>query len=163
MSLVAPFVVPLPSRRATVRVGRAVGALLAPGDLVLLTGPLGAGKTFLARAIARGYGVEARAAVASPTFNLVHEHEGRAGPLLHVDLYRLLDSPRGLDAEVMALGLRERRDEGAVLLVEWGDDAAHALGGEPRLHVRLTRDGGQRSLAAEGPATSALERALELP
>jgi tRNA threonylcarbamoyladenosine biosynthesis protein TsaE len=123
----------LGSRRETIRLGRAVAQVLQPGDLVLLSGDLGAGKTFLARAIARGLGIEG--AVASPTFTLVQEHESAKGIVLHADLYRLLEGD--VNAEVARLGLRERRAEGAILVVEWGDTAVDALGGAPELHVSL--------------------------
>ncbi|HEX3345421.1 MAG TPA: tRNA (adenosine(37)-N6)-threonylcarbamoyltransferase complex ATPase subunit type 1 TsaE, partial [Polyangiaceae bacterium] len=119
-----------------------------PGDLVLLSGELGAGKTFLARTIARALGVDG--SVTSPTFALVLEYETERATLVHVDLYRL----RGPDlaAEVARLGLRERRREGAVLLVEWGDDAVEALGGEPSLVVSLVVAGElERVATLSGP------------
>lgn len=96
-------------------------------------GDLGAGKTFLARAVARAMGVTGT--VPSPTFALVQEYDTARGALLHVDLYRLRGA--GLAGEVARLGLRERRREGAIVLVEWGDDAVDALGGEPAITVRL--------------------------
>ena len=119
-------IVRLASRRDTTRLGGRIAAVLEPGDLVLLSGDLGAGKTFLARAIARARGVPTDIAIASPTFTLVQEYETPNGALLHVDLYRLREE--GLDAkvspatvrEVRRLGLAERRAEGAILLVEWG-------------------------------------------
>jgi tRNA threonylcarbamoyladenosine biosynthesis protein TsaE len=122
--------------------------MLSPGDLVLLSGELGAGKTFLARAIARGLGVRGR--VTSPTFTLVQEYTTTKGTLVHADLYRLLDAPAGLAAEVERLGLRERRGEGAIVLVEWGDDAASALGGDVALQVRLTIADKLRTAVLEG-------------
>jgi tRNA threonylcarbamoyladenosine biosynthesis protein TsaE len=100
---------------------------------VILEGDLGAGKTFLARAVARAMGVSGT--VPSPTFALVQEYDTARGVLLHVDLYRLRGA--GLAGEVARLGLRERRGEGAIVLVEWGEDATAALGGEPALAVRL--------------------------
>jgi tRNA threonylcarbamoyladenosine biosynthesis protein TsaE len=112
-----------------------------------LSGDLGAGKTFLVRAIARALGV--RGAVTSPTFALVHEYEAARAPLVHADLYRL----RGerLMHEVTRLGLRERRGEGAIVLVEWGEDAAPALG-EPSLVVSLAvGSDGARAAALSGP------------
>jgi tRNA threonylcarbamoyladenosine biosynthesis protein TsaE len=147
----------LKSRRDTVRLGRTIAESLDAGDLVLLSGDLGVGKTFLARSIVRGYGVTGRVRVGSPTFSLVHEYETPRGVLLHVDLYRLLDGKVPIEREVERLGVRERRGEGAALLVEWGDSAAEALGGDPAVTVKLafgaapsTREvtlGGRRALA----------------
>lgn len=124
----------LRTRRDTRRLGNVIARVLSPGDLVVLSGDLGAGKTFLVRAIARALGAEGR--VTSPTFTLVHEYATRRGPLVHVDLYRLLDAG-DLAAEVARLGLRERRAEGAIVLVEWGESAVAALGGEAALAVSL--------------------------
>ena len=135
---------PLPALSDTRRLGRAIAAALHPGDLVLLSGDLGAGKTLLAGAIARALGV--RTAVTSPTFALVCEYETPRGPLLHVDLYRLLGD--ALAAEVARLGLRERRSEGAMMLVEWGDEAVDLLGGAPAFEVRLTPAGARGRTAS---------------
>jgi tRNA threonylcarbamoyladenosine biosynthesis protein TsaE len=129
----------LRSRRDTTRLGAEIARVLEPGDLVVLAGDLGAGKTFLARAIARGLGVPG--AVTSPTFTLVQEYETTRAPLLHVDLYRLRESKTPLEQEIARLGLRERRAEGAILLVEWGEDAIDALGGDPSLVARLAITG----------------------
>jgi tRNA threonylcarbamoyladenosine biosynthesis protein TsaE len=114
----------LHSRGDTRRLGHGLAAALQPGDLVVLEGDLGAGKTFLARAIARGLGVPAAVRVTSPTFDLVHELPARA-PLLHVDLYRL-DEGAALDE----LGLQDRIGADAIVLCEWGDRFARELGAE---------------------------------
>ena len=102
---------------------RAMGALLAEavvaGDVIFLSGDLGAGKTTFAQGFARGLGVEDD--VVSPTFTLVRSYEGRI-PLVHCDVYRL-DHLQ----EVIDLALPEMLDEGAVALVEWGDVAAPSL------------------------------------
>ncbi len=144
----------LASRRDTVHLAKRVAAALRPGDLVVLEGSLGAGKTFLARAIARALGVESHG-IGSPTFTLVHEYSSRKGLLLHVDLYRLLDAPDRLASEVARLGLRERRAEGAIVLVEWGGSAVQALGGELAMSITLTVTGPtQREAIVEGPRAS---------
>ena len=72
-----PIELALPTRRATRRLAAAIGAALAPGDLVVLEGDLGSGKTFLVRGIARALGVPSRVRITSPTFALVNEHSGR--------------------------------------------------------------------------------------
>jgi tRNA threonylcarbamoyladenosine biosynthesis protein TsaE len=151
----------LRSRRDTVRLGGAIGRALEPGDLVLLSGGLGAGKTFLARSIVRARGVTEGVRVGSPTFSLVHEYETPRGKLLHVDLYRLRDTPTPLADEIGRLGLREQRAEGAVLLVEWGESADEALGGEASLTVELVAGllPNQRQVTLEGERASAVQAA----
>ena len=116
-----------------------LGERLRMGDVVLLIGELGAGKTTFVRGAARGTGSSSD--VASPTFQLVRIYPGRL-QLAHVDLYRIENS-----AELRDLGLDELAEEGAVV-VEWGDrlevDGAAVieiehLGGDRRL-IRVTRD-----------------------
>lgn len=133
------LLVPLATRRDTTNLGDRIGEILRAGDLVLLNGDLGAGKTFLARAIARRLGVPERVAIASPTFTLVQEYETAGATLLHVDLYRLRDDKDRAKtiADVERLGIAERRSEGAIVLVEWGDGLERELGGPPRFHVNL--------------------------
>ena len=119
--------------------GRTLGERLRRGDVVLLTGELGAGKTTFVRGVARGTG--STAGVASPTFQLVRIYPGRV-QLAHVDLYRIENS-----AELRDLGLEELASQGAVV-VEWGDrlafdgaariDIEH-LGGDRRL-IRTSHD-----------------------
>ena len=119
--------------------GERFGGRLRKGDLVLLVGELGAGKTTFVRGVARGTG--STAPVASPTFQLVRVYPGRL-QLAHVDLYRV-DNP----SELKDLGLDELLDQGAVV-VEWGDrlDGGEAalielehLEGDRRL-IRVKRD-----------------------
>ncbi len=142
MAALPPGAIALPTRRATTKLGERIARVLGAGDLVLLSGDLGAGKTFLARAIARALGVDAEEPIASPTFALVIEHrlpDRGAGPgaLLHADLYRLRDDPTvDLAREVARLGIRERRQEGAIVLCEWGEGTGSLLGA-PDLTVRL--------------------------
>jgi tRNA threonylcarbamoyladenosine biosynthesis protein TsaE len=123
----------------TERAGTLLGERLRPGDVVLLTGELGAGKTTFVRGVARGAG--SKAGVASPTFQLVRIYPGRI-QVAHVDLYRIESS-----AELRDLGLEELAEQGAVV-VEWGerlavDGAARVeiehLGGDRRL-IRTKHD-----------------------
>jgi tRNA threonylcarbamoyladenosine biosynthesis protein TsaE len=114
----------LATRRATIALARRLGPLLAASDLVVLSGDLGAGKTFFARALCRALGVPHDIEITSPTFTLVHELEGRL-PILHADAYRL-NHP----SEVASLGLRDARGAGALLIVEWGEPYLDVLGGE---------------------------------
>jgi tRNA threonylcarbamoyladenosine biosynthesis protein TsaE len=103
--------------------GRRLAGLLSPGALVLLRGPLGAGKTELVRGLAEGLGAEAEE-VASPSFALVHEYGAPAGtPLLvHADLFRLLGTGAAAPANLDDLGLAEARAGGAVVVVEWPEE-----------------------------------------
>jgi tRNA threonylcarbamoyladenosine biosynthesis protein TsaE len=135
------------TRRDTTKLGARIAVCLRPGDLAILSGGLGAGKTFLARAIARTRGVSAEQPIVSPTFTLVQEYATPRGPLVHADLYRVRDSPAGLEAEVARLGLRDRRAEGAIVLVEWGEGADEPLGGAADLVVALAISGATKRTA----------------
>lgn len=151
--------IPLPHRRSTIHLAQRLAPLLAPGDLVILEGDLGAGKTFFARALCRALGVPHDLPITSPTFTLVHEHDARV-PIRHADLYRL-ESPE----ELAPLGLREQRREGALLLVEWGTPHIDALGGDALvIAFALSRAGERRaSLRGTGPRGDALARACAAP
>ncbi|UEA59721.1 tRNA (adenosine(37)-N6)-threonylcarbamoyltransferase complex ATPase subunit type 1 TsaE [Gordonia otitidis] len=124
----------LPDVADTEALGVELGEDLSAGDVVILDGPLGAGKTALARGIAAGLGVVGR--VSSPTFIIAREHKpgrpGRPG-MVHVDAYRL----GGLD-ELDALDLDTDLTD-AVVVVEWGEGVAERLA-ERHLLVRLHRD-----------------------
>jgi len=116
--------VELPSRRATIKLARAIAPALQASDLVVLAGDLGTGKTFFARALCRALGVPSSVDIVSPTFTLVQELQGRL-PIAHADAYRLSG-----EAELIGLGLREARGEGAVVVLEWGAPYVQLLGGD---------------------------------
>jgi len=143
------FRLDLTSRRDTLALGRRIARELRPGDLVVLSGPLGSGKTFLARAVCRALGLPPSIRVPSPTFTLVHEHPTDP-PVSHADLYRL-ETP----AEVRALGLDAQRDDGRVLVVEWGAPYIELLGGDA-LVVELSLDPRAASITATGERSRAI-------
>lgn len=142
----------LPTPTATTALAGHLAPLLVAGDLVILSGALGAGKTFFARALCVALGIDARR-VTSPTFSLVHEYRGRL-PIAHADLYRL-----GAEAELEPLGLNEMRDEGRVLLVEWGEPFALALGGDALL-LSLALSPRRATISATGERSATLLGAL---
>ena len=121
------------SEAETIAVGRELGARLRPGDVVLLEGPLGAGKTAFARGLAEGLGGDGDA-VSSPTFTIVQEYRGPT-VLQHVDLYRLTS------AEVDDLGLEDLMED-SVLAVEWPDRWRDAPSNAIR--VTIANEGGDR-------------------
>ncbi|MEU2514874.1 tRNA (adenosine(37)-N6)-threonylcarbamoyltransferase complex ATPase subunit type 1 TsaE [Streptomyces syringium] len=131
--------------------GRRLATFLRPGDLVLLTGELGAGKTTLTRGLGEGLGV--RGAVTSPTFVIARVHPPLAGgpALVHVDAYRLhggLDEMEDLDLDV---SLPE-----SVIVVEWGDGKVEELS-DDRLHVVI-----ERAVGADAPGLDDLDGAEDV-
>ena len=106
----------LPSENDTERLAKVLALSLPPGSLLLLRGPLGAGKTTLVRHLARALGFNGR--VTSPTYTLMHTYPTPRGDLLHVDVYRL---PK--PADVYDLGFEDARESAYLTAVEWGDPA----------------------------------------
>jgi tRNA threonylcarbamoyladenosine biosynthesis protein TsaE len=129
----------LPTAADTIALGARLGEQLRAGDVVVLSGPLGAGKTVLAKGIAQAMDVEGP--VISPTFVLARVHRARrpdAPAMIHVDLYRLLDDTTvDLLAELDSLDLDTDLDD-AVVVVEWGEGLAERLS-DRHLDVRLER------------------------
>jgi tRNA threonylcarbamoyladenosine biosynthesis protein TsaE len=144
----------LPDKRATSQLAAQLAPLLAPADLLLLDGPLGAGKTFFVRALARALGLAGSERVTSPTFTLVHEYATEP-KLVHADLYRLNDDERA----VFELGLLPERDDGALLAVEWGLPFERLLGGDA-LILRLEREPRRALISATGPRSREVLEAL---
>jgi tRNA threonylcarbamoyladenosine biosynthesis protein TsaE len=130
------------SELETVAAGRNLAATLQPGDIILLSGALGAGKTAFVRGIAEGLGANPND-VSSPTFTLIQEYRGRRCTLYHVDLYRL--EPR----EVDDLGLDEMLAQEGITAIEWPERLPRPLEsaievvifytGETRREILVTR------------------------
>jgi tRNA threonylcarbamoyladenosine biosynthesis protein TsaE len=123
-----PDIIESRSEQETIDAGRRIGASLHSGDILLLYGDLGSGKTAFVRGIAAGLGIDP-AEVTSPTFTIVQEYTGRL-LLQHVDLYRL--SP----AEVADLGLEDLGNGAAVVAIEWAERLPQKLN-PPRIEVRI--------------------------
>lgn len=104
----------LPDDAATAQLGEALAEKLRPGDVILLEGDLGAGKTALARSIIRALMRDKSLDVPSPSFALVQPYEGQGLSVIHADLYRLADA-----SEISELGLLD--DPRAIVLVEWAE------------------------------------------
>lgn len=139
------------SGEETRELGRAVAGLLRPGDLVSLTGDLGAGKTTLVQGACDALGV--REPVVSPTFTLVRQYRG-LHPVYHMDVYRLERLQ-----DVIDLGFDEMLDAGGIVFVEWGD-AIDSLLPDAHLTVDLSLpdEGDVRRIAITGRGTSWAER-----
>ncbi|MDH5508960.1 MAG: tRNA (adenosine(37)-N6)-threonylcarbamoyltransferase complex ATPase subunit type 1 TsaE [Nitrospinota bacterium] len=114
----------------TLALAEAIGALLRSGDLVLLIGELGAGKTTFTQGLCRGAGMNPGMGARSPTFTLINEYPGRT-PIRHADLYRI-DSPEDFDS----IGLFDVAFEG-ISIIEWADKLPEGLDLAPALTIRL--------------------------
>jgi len=123
--------------------GKQLGDSLKPGDIVALSGPLGAGKTVFAQGIAESLGIQEP--VTSPTYTLISEYEGRM-PLYHMDLYRL-----GSPEEFTWLGVEEMLDGTGVSLIEWSERAGEELP-ERTITVRIElEENNSRSITISDP------------
>ena len=155
-----PLTIHIGNLDETGRVGRRLGALLRPGHVIALIGPLGSGKTALVKSVADGAGVQDLRQVNSPTFVIVNEYDAeQAGSPLHIyhiDAYRL----RG-GGDLDALGFDEMCTLGAVL-IEWADRVEHVLPDDRLTILIRPGDGEQRRFDchAGGPLAGALLRQL---
>jgi len=139
------------SPEETLGFGENLGKCLEPGDIVLLFGDLGAGKTTLTQGICIGLGLPDGEYIRSPTFTLVNEYQGKF-PIYHIDLYRMESRE-----EIESLGLEEILFGKGVSIVEWSEklfpienNPAPILGVEGRIEIRITyKDECQRSLSVQ--------------
>jgi tRNA threonylcarbamoyladenosine biosynthesis protein TsaE len=144
------------SEEATIAAGRDFAAVLEPGDIVLVKGQMGAGKTRFAQGVAHALGVTER--VTSPTFTVVRQHQcrGERGivTLHHVDLYRV----NSVD-EVFDLALGELVEEGGVAIVEWGDIADEVFG-DNVMTVEISGVDDERTITVSGQLCHGREERL---
>lgn len=134
------------SAAATRALGAALAAAARPGDRLWLLGPLGAGKTQLAKGFGAGLGVTDE--ITSPSFTLMAEYAGRL-PLFHLDLYRLAGS-----ADAVAGGMLDEREDAGVTLIEWADRLDAALDPD-HLALTLVPDGEEaRVIVLDAPGRS---------
>jgi tRNA threonylcarbamoyladenosine biosynthesis protein TsaE len=136
------------SAEETEEAGARLGRLLKPGDVVALSGPLGAGKTVFVKGLARGLGIDPKIPVTSPTFILVHEYPGPV-PLYHFDFYRLARAE-----DVAGVGFDDYLEADGVCAIEWADKFPGLFGGDA---VRITF-----ALASESSRRIALEARPEV-
>ncbi|MFN8622261.1 MAG: tRNA (adenosine(37)-N6)-threonylcarbamoyltransferase complex ATPase subunit type 1 TsaE [Chloroflexota bacterium] len=141
------------SATATRDLGAALAAVARPGDRIALLGPLGAGKTQLAKGFGAGLGVTDE--VTSPSFTLMNEHTGRL-PLFHLDLYRLAGS-----ADAVAGGMLDEREDEGVTLIEWAERLDATLDAD-RLDLRIRPvDDETRDIVLEAAPGGRYERYLD--
>ena len=136
------------STAETIFLGEKCGELLAAGDVLVLTGDLGAGKTQFTKGIARGMGITAD--VTSPTFTIEMVYEGSVMPLYHFDLYRLNDS-----SQLDDIGLFDAMESDGPTVIEWGEQFADDIG-DDRADVFISRLDGAGDANATDAATSDL-------
>jgi tRNA threonylcarbamoyladenosine biosynthesis protein TsaE len=144
--------VTLSTLQHTLALGRIIGAQARPGQIILLAGGLGAGKTTITQAIGRGLEVDERYYITSPTFSILHEYPGRL-PLYHMDFYRIID-----EADLTELGIEEYFHGNGLCVVEWPERLG-SLTPDNRLLIRLdiTGESSRRAtLTPQGPGWESL-------
>jgi tRNA threonylcarbamoyladenosine biosynthesis protein TsaE len=141
------------SQDDTERLAETLAGELRGGDVVLLSGPLGAGKTAFVRGLARGLGVDPDE-VSSPTFTLVHEYRGGRLRLFHADLYRL-GTAAAEDLGLDELGIRD-----GVLAIEWPDRLGHAFRGAIEVEIAIEDETSRRIGFRRGGSSDPPDQAL---
>ena len=134
-----------------ISIGQKLGRLLDSGDIIVLSGDLGAGKTTLTKGIAKGLDISQM--IKSPTYTIVREYEGRL-PLYHLDVYRIGDDPDSIDLDDFLYG------EG-VTIIEWGELLDECLLGDYRL-ISISHHGDGRQLLFEsfGPRSKVIQEEM---
>jgi tRNA threonylcarbamoyladenosine biosynthesis protein TsaE len=121
------------STSETIQIGKGIGSLLMPGDIVVLVGELGTGKTQFIKGLATGAGVGKPTYISSPSFTLINEYAGKV-PFYHIDLFRLKS-----EKEAEELGLEEYFQGGGITAIEWADKIPSYLPKEMLwIHIRYT-------------------------
>lgn len=132
--------VTLTSLQDTEQLARRLEHDAPPGALLILSGPLGAGKTTLMQALGRVLGSSAQ--ISSPTYTLIHEYPTPAGVLVHIDAYRLGVHGSGVAAALLELGLEDYLERARLVAVEWGEDLLKLF--PDAVVVTLSLDGDER-------------------
>lgn len=134
-----------------IRIGQNIGNLLNSGDIIVLSGDLGAGKTTLTKGIAKGLDISQM--IKSPTYTIVREYEGRL-PLYHLDVYRVGDDPDSIDLDDFLYG-------DSVTIIEWGELLDEDLLGDYLLiSIAHHGDGRQLTFEAFGPRSQEIREAI---
>lgn len=134
-----------------IRIGQNIGSLLNSGDIIVLSGDLGAGKTTLTKGIAKGLNISQM--IKSPTYTIVREYEGRL-PLYHLDVYRVGDDPDSIDLDDFLYG-------DGVTIIEWGELLDEDLLGDYLLiSIAHHGDGRQLTFEAFGPRSQEIREAI---
>ena len=128
----------LPTLEETERFAQSLLEFAPSGTLLILSGPLGAGKTTLVQALGRQLGSSAR--ISSPTYTLIHEYPSPAGTLIHIDAYRLPNAETLLD-----LGLEDYLDRARLVVVEWGEALLKPFPDALEVRLELGEEGARRA------------------